>query len=266
MNITKRVTSIILRVVECAFAVIVLGLSAGVLAGFNANISRVSFNLVVAIFNIIWIAYVAFIAPIVLANQTPTAVVFAVQVIFWVFYLAGWAAIADAFPSDCNWWFFSRDSESTCRAYQAILPFSLLNWFWFSLELALFIGYSFVPEIKTLGSNHLLTNTTYYWGTVFNAEATTSKGVGGLNFTDTAGVGKEGVVADGGDDGIIAPHLDDEAAVGNGVSDENAYNTHGEEESKVVTEGSDTSDHHQQAGLEYGSRTNGTIPPPTHQI
>lgn len=259
MNITKVTTSIILRLVEFLFAVIVLGLSAGVLAGFDTNISRVSFNLVVAIFNIIWLVYIAFIAPRVLAGQTPTVVVLAVQCIFWVFYLAAWAVIADAFPSDCNWWFFLRDSESTCRAYQAILPFSLLNWFWFSIELGLFFGYSLVPEIRSFGGNHLLLNTTYYWGTLFNAETTSNKSCAGLNFTDTAVAGKEGAV--------VAPHLDDEAVVGNGVSDENAYNTHGEEESKVVTEGSDhsLSQQQQQPGLENSARTNGTIPP-THQI
>lgn len=262
MNITKRTTSIILRLVEFLFAVIVLGLSAGVLAGYNTNISRVSFNLVVAIFNIIWLAYIAFIAPKVFAGQTPTAVVLGCQCIFWIFYLAGWAAIADVFPEDCNWWYYMRDSEDTCRAYQAILPFSLLNWVWFSIELGLFIGYSLVPEIKNYGANHLLQNTTYYWGTLFNAETTSAKSFAGLNFTDTGAVG--GSV---GKDGVVAPHLDEEAAVGNGVSDENAYNTHGEEESKVVTEGSDHSlqQQQQQPGFENSARTNGTVPS-THQI
>ena len=262
MNITKTTTSIILRLVEFLFAVIVLGLTAGVLAGYNTNISRVTFNLVVAIFNIIWLAYIAFIAPRVLLNQTPTAVVFGVQVIFWIFYLAGWAAIADVFPDDCNWWYYMRDSEDTCRAYQAILPFSLLNWIWFSIELGLFIGYSFVPEIKNYGANHLMQNTTYYWGTLFNAETTTSKSFAGVNFTDS------GIATSGGgvnkDGGVVAPHLDEEAAIGNGVNDENAYTTHGEEESKVATEGSDHSLPHQQQQQQpeagYGSRTNGTVP------
>ncbi|KAI5969763.1 hypothetical protein CANMA_001225 [Candida margitis] len=245
MNITKTTTSIILRSVEFVFAVIVLGLTAGVLAGYNTNISRVTFNLVVAIFNIIWLAYIAFIAPRVLRAQTPTAVVLACQGIFWVFYLAGWAAIADVFPDDCNWWYYMRDSEDTCRAYQAILPFSLLNWVWFSIELGLFIGYSLVPEIRHLGWNHLLQNTTYYWGTIFNAETTTSKGLGGLNFTGT-GAGEAASKT-------TPAHLDEEAVVGDGVTDENINNAHIDEESKVVTEGSD---HSPQPGLDNDPRLN----------
>lgn len=57
-----------------------------------------------------------------------------------------------------------RDSKDTCHAYQAILPFSILNYIVLSTELGLFYGYSLVPEIRNFGGKHLLQNTTYYWG------------------------------------------------------------------------------------------------------
>lgn len=153
MVITNITTSIVLRVAEFLFAVAVLGLSAGVLASYNTNIPRVTFNLVVAIFDIIWLAYIAFIAPKTLAGQTPTAVVFACQIILWIFYLAGWTVIVDEFPKDCNESFYMRDSKDTCHAYQAILPFSILNYIVLSTELGLFYGYSLVPEIEILEVN-----------------------------------------------------------------------------------------------------------------
>lgn len=210
MVITKITTSILLRVAEFLFAVAVLGLSAGVLASYNTNIPRVTFNLVVAIFDIIWLAYIALITPKTLAGQTPSAVVFACQIILWIFYLAGWTVIVDEFPKDCNKSFYMRDSKDTCHAYQAILPFSILNYIVLSTELGLFYSYSLVPEIRNFGGKHLLQNTTYYWGTLFNAETTTATQC-------CAGIGTGDVV--GKDGGVATPHLDEEAVAGNPVNE-----------------------------------------------
>ncbi|CAD1811212.1 Membrane-associating domain family protein [Candida parapsilosis] len=172
MAITRTTISIIFRLAEFVFAVIVLGLSAGVLAGYNTNIPRVTFNLVVAIFDIIWLAYIAFIVPSVLRNKTPTAVVFAVQVVLWVFYLAGWSVIVANFPKHCNnnESFYKHNSPDTCRAYQAIMPFSILNYVVLSTEWGLFYSYTLAPEMKAFGGKHLLQNTTYYAGALFSAE------------------------------------------------------------------------------------------------
>lgn len=98
MVITNITTSIVLRVAEFLFAVAVLGLSAGVLASYNTNIPRVTFNLVVAIFDIIWLAYIAFIAPKTLAGQTPTAVVLHVKLSFGSFILLVGQLLSMSFP------------------------------------------------------------------------------------------------------------------------------------------------------------------------
>ncbi|KAI5968899.1 hypothetical protein KGF57_000014 [Candida theae] len=211
MAITRKTVSIILRSAEFLFSVVVLGLSAGVLAGYNSNIPSVTLNLVVAILDIIWLAYVAFIAPSVFAGQTPTVLVLTCQVILWALYLAAWVAVTADFPKNCNESIYMRDSIDTCRANQAILAFSILNYVVLNTELAVFYQHSLIPEAKTFGGRHLLQKTTYVWGTLFNADTASSvKSCTGFSTGVDANKDRD----------YNSHRVDEESTVGNQVNDE----------------------------------------------
>ena len=211
MAITRRTVSIALRTAEALFAVIILGLSAGVLAGYNTNIPSVTFNLIISIFDIFWLVYIAFIAPKVFANKTQTAVVLTCQLIIWVFFLVAFILILSDFPKDCNKAIYMRDSIDTCRANQTILAFAILNYVVLNTELALFYSYTLVPESKTFGGKHLLQKTTYHWGTLFTTEITTT---GTCCGSAGAGVGVGASDAVDKESDVSSRNFDEEAAVG----------------------------------------------------
>ena len=165
----KQITTLILRGCQALFAVIILGLSAGVLGNVDTNISRVTFSLVVSIFNIIYFAYNQIMVPYLFKNQSISSLICWLEFMFMVFYLAAMGAIADIFPTDCGWYYGSSKATTTCRTYQAILPFNLFNWLLFTATFILFIGFTYVPEIRAHGFAHTFSLINFEFGTIFSS-------------------------------------------------------------------------------------------------
>ncbi|KAI5969756.1 hypothetical protein CANMA_001218 [Candida margitis] len=163
----RRNTSIFLRTVEFITTVVIMGLSGSVLAKVGHNIPRVSFTTTVAAIDVLYLGYVSVFVPLALNNATPSFIILGAQGVVWALYLASWAAIAANFPSSCSTNSWENSSTATCRAYQALLPFSLFNWLLYGVEGALFLGYSYVNEVTNYGLRHTFRPTPFYWGSIF---------------------------------------------------------------------------------------------------
>ncbi|KAI3404740.2 hypothetical protein KGF56_002443 [Candida oxycetoniae] len=158
----QEIISIIIRVLETILAIIALGLA----GGFTADISlgRVIFTIVTAAESLVYLGYVEFLVPVAFKGKNISTLVFCCEVLNTLLYLVSWAIIAGDFPSDCN---NSSWGKSNCQIYQAILPFTLLNWLLFSISFGLFLGFSYIPEIQRFSGAHTLKPTKYYWGSIF---------------------------------------------------------------------------------------------------
>ncbi|CCG21979.1 hypothetical protein CORT_0B02640 [Candida orthopsilosis Co 90-125] len=163
----RRNTSIFLRTVEFITTVAILGLSGSVLAKVGHNIPRVSFTTTVAAIDVLYLGYVGLFVPVALNNTTPSFIILGAQGAVWILYLASWAAIAAKFPTDCSTSSWENSSRATCRAYQALLPFTLFNWLLYGVEGALFLSYSYVNEVVNYGLGHTFRPSPFYWGSIF---------------------------------------------------------------------------------------------------
>ena len=102
----RPIVSYILRGCQSVFAIIILGLTSGILAKLGHNESRVTYSLVVAIMNIIYFGYSLALVPSIKRNRTISSLIFICEALFTIFYLAAMGAIADVFPSgDCDSFF-----------------------------------------------------------------------------------------------------------------------------------------------------------------
>lgn len=229
----KQITTFILRGCQAIFAIIILGLSAGVLSDVDTNISRVTFSLVVALFNIIYFAYNQIMVPFVFKNQSLSSLICWLEFMFMVFYLAAMGAIADIFPTDCDWDYLSSKATTTCRTYQAILPFNLFNWLLFTATFILFIGFTYVPEIRTHGFAHTFSLTNFEFGTIFSSylngfgkplPGAKAEGQGQAPNDDSVFVSGEGESQ--GQAYATAANQDPEANVGIASSDEDHVKVH----------------------------------------
>lgn len=164
----RPIVSYILRGCQSVFAIIILGLTSGILAKLGHNESRVTYSLVVAIMNIIYFGYSLALVPSIKRNRTISSLIFICEALFTIFYLAAMGAIADVFPSgDCDSFFFSNDLASACKMYKALLPFNLFNWLLFTATLTLFIGFSYIPQIRSYGFANTFTLTRFEFGVIF---------------------------------------------------------------------------------------------------
>ncbi|RCK65268.1 hypothetical protein Cantr_00753 [Candida viswanathii] len=217
----KPIVTYLTRGSESVFAVIILGLASGVLAKLGHNDSRTTYALVVSVFNIIYFGYSQAMIPTICNYRTFSSLIFACETLFAIFYLAAFAAIADAFPTgNCNA-FGGGDLTSACRMYQALLPFTLLNWLLFSTDLVLFIGFSYIPEIATYGFAHTFVLSKFQFGAIFSDYVTIfGKPIPGVK-TEVEGDGTAAAGAAAGAAPIEgAPAADVEANVGLASTDE----------------------------------------------
>ncbi|RLV93553.1 hypothetical protein JA1_002252 [Spathaspora sp. JA1] len=220
-----------IRGAEGTFAVIVLGLSAGILAEAGINIDRVSYCLVVAILNLIYFGYIGGVLPFVTNNDAPSLAILICETLFALFYLAAMGSMADIVPGgSCDIWdgynYYSSFStghrynfKSICQLEKALIPFTLFNWLLFTSSLLLFLFYSYIPEVRTYGWGHIIKLTKYHLGAIWSdyTQPAFKKIVG-------ADGGEKGVVAGEpaaeGTEDAVAPVVDEEARIGS--SDEEA--------------------------------------------
>ncbi|CAD1813197.1 Membrane-associating domain family protein [Candida parapsilosis] len=241
----RRNTGTFLRTVEFITTVAIMGLSGSVLAKVGHNIPRVSFTTTVAAIDILYLGYVGLFVPVALNNTTPSFIILGAQGAVWILYLGSWAAIAANFPTDCSTNSWENSSRATCRAYQALLPFSLFNWLLYGIEGALFLGYSYINEVTNYGLGHTFRPSPFYWGSIFAIDLGLIRQCCGMIISSRSIRRKEkhrGDLEDG------AAHRDGEIVAADATGEDS--NNLAEEEAKAVAE--------EQAGPR-GNTTNNTV-------
>ncbi|CAI5759714.1 unnamed protein product [Candida verbasci] len=168
-TLSKSIVSLSLRGTQLIFSIIVLALCGDFLSEIGFNYDRVTYALVVSILNLLYFAYILVLVPFVFKKLTFSIGIFVAEIIFFIFYLAAMGAIADVMPTDCGSYYYSyyEDSSSTCRVFQAILPFTLFNWLLFGASLTLFVIYSFVPQIRFAGFKSTLAKDAFEFGGIY---------------------------------------------------------------------------------------------------
>lgn len=219
MALAKPLISTLLRGFQFLFAIISLALAGSVLSDLGFNWDRMSYVVAVGVLNIVYFFYILIVVPFGLNGQSPSLVILIGESIFMIFYLAAWAATADGFPTHCgrysafDYYNYNGFDSSTCRAYQAVLPFTLFNWFLFIASLVLFILYTLVPQVKTFGFNNTIGLTNFHFGAIFSD----NEGLSRKRWFGTWGKTKR------------AEDVDEEKVVGNGTiqqdSEEANYQT-----------------------------------------
>ncbi|KAI3404741.2 hypothetical protein KGF56_002444 [Candida oxycetoniae] len=171
MKVEKGLISLLIRGFQGVFAIVSLGLAATYLSGVGFNVDTISFIVATSVLTLLYLGYILVVVPRGINGQSPSLVILIGDTIFLIFYLAAWAAIASAFPTTCNFpipfYYSSRYTSSTCRAAQALLPFTLFNWVLFVASLVLFLIYSYIPEVKNLGFKNGVKFSEYYWGCIY---------------------------------------------------------------------------------------------------
>ncbi|KAI5964140.1 uncharacterized protein KGF55_002082 [Candida pseudojiufengensis] len=187
LSISKPLTSYIIRGLQFLFAVILLAVSAAFEAKIGWNFSRVSYNIAIAVLTILYLGYILSVS-IFFKNQTFPLLIIISEFIFWIFYLAAWASIADymSYYSSCNYIYYSSinnnyvsNNNTACQLYRSILPFGLLNWILFSIDLVLITIYIIIPFIKNKIFNQTLQQKEFIWGSLFINGDITSGGLTG---------------------------------------------------------------------------------------
>ncbi|KAI5956568.1 hypothetical protein KGF54_001043 [Candida jiufengensis] len=171
--ISKLLISYISRGLQLLFSIILLAVSAAFLGKINWNYPRVSYNIAVSVLTLIYLGYIISISGF-LKNQTWPLLIIIIEFVFWIFYLAAWASIADfMWASDCGNYYYS-DTKTACQLYKSILPFGLFNWILFSIDLIFITIYIIIPYIKNGIFNHSLQPKEFIWGSIFlNGEVAT---------------------------------------------------------------------------------------------
>lgn len=161
-NIQKIVVYAI-RGLQLLFSILVLGLSAGFLSDIESNFGRVSYNLVVSLFTIVYIVFLGVLL-VTLQNTTLPIIILVIESLLTLFWLIAFALTADTFGLiDC---FFLSD---WCKIGKALIPFGLFNWLLFAASLILFVIYTSVPLGKAHGISGSLTKpTTFSFGAIFS--------------------------------------------------------------------------------------------------
>lgn len=154
----REIITYIFRATEATSSIVILGLSSGYLAE-SGNNREVNYSLAVAILNLIYFGYSQTFVPSIGHDRTSSTLIFCCEGGLAILYLAAMASIANDYPTHC--------SDSSCRMYQAILPFDLFNWLLFSVTFILFVGYSYIPEISTYGFVHTFRFSDFEYGTIF---------------------------------------------------------------------------------------------------
>ena len=91
-NIQKIVVYAI-RGLQLLFSILVLGLSAGFLSDIESNFGRVSYNLVVSLFTIVYIVFLGVLL-VTLQNTTLPIIILVIESLLTLFWLIAFASVS----------------------------------------------------------------------------------------------------------------------------------------------------------------------------
>lgn len=145
------------RAAQCVFAVISLGLAAGIIGDSNYGSNRDIFTIVVSLMSLVYL-----VLTMVLYPYIPILAVFSSEFILMVFWLTVFALYsADFGASSCSTTYFHNGNVyevhlNQCRTGKAALAFGLLEWLLFFTTFTLLTSFTTVPSYRTQKINALL--------------------------------------------------------------------------------------------------------------
>lgn len=145
------------RAAQCVFAVISLGLAAGIIGDSNYGSNRDIFTIVVSLMSLVYL-----VLTMVLYPYIPILAVFSSEFILMVFWLTVLALYsADFGASSCSTTYFHNGNVyevhlNQCRTGKAALAFGLLEWLLFFTTFTLLTSFTTVPSYRTQKINALL--------------------------------------------------------------------------------------------------------------
>lgn len=155
--------SILLRLSETIVSSIVLGLTAGFVS--DEVTGRTVFILITSIISLLYLWYIGFWVPVAFNGNSPSIIILFGETFNMVLYLISWIILATDFPTDCN---TDNDwSKTSCHIYQALLPFTILNWILFTTTTAIYLGRGLSPELREFSPLHIFAPSNYFWGSLF---------------------------------------------------------------------------------------------------
>lgn len=160
-NMLYLIISGAIRGLQFIWTIINLGLAAGLIAELDYGYSRVVYSLVISVFTIIYLVVV--MLPICFRSMSPLVILVS-ECIFMIFWLASFAAMANAFGDvDCTYFNRYYDTNRWCLLGKAMIAFGLFNWVTFCVSLILLIIFTLIP----LGYNNLMTGNSFKMGAIF---------------------------------------------------------------------------------------------------
>ncbi|CUM55577.1 unnamed protein product [Debaryomyces tyrocola] len=152
-----------IRGLQLIWTIINLGLAAGLIADLDYGYSRVVYSLVISVLTIIYLVVV--MLPICFRLMSPL-VILVCECIFMIFWLASFAAMANAFGDvDCTYFNRYYDTNRWCLLGKAMIAFGLFNWVTFCVSLILLIIFTVIPF--GYRDNNLMTRNTFKMGAIF---------------------------------------------------------------------------------------------------
>lgn len=145
------------RATESVFAVISLGLAAGIIGDSNYGSNRDIFTIVSSLMSIVYL-----VLTIALYSYFPILAVFSSEFILMVFWLTVFALYsADFGASSCTTAYFYDGNVyevhlSQCKIGKVALAFGLLEWLLFFTTFTLLTSFTTVPSYRTQKINGLI--------------------------------------------------------------------------------------------------------------
>lgn len=175
---SSNLISLVLRGVQLFLTVLNLGLSAGVIADINGYYGRAVYVLIITLFTLIYLVFVLLKPALKLLPSLASLII---ESVFFVFWLAAFAVIADDIGSlDCSYtsYYGYTYDFSWCKVGKALIAFSVLEWISFIISLVLLIVYTIVPLTRAGGFNDLLISDIFNLGGIYmnDSEGTAAKG------------------------------------------------------------------------------------------
>lgn len=166
MAISSNLISLVLRGVQLFLTVLNLGLSAGIIGDVHGYYGRAVYVLIITLFTLIYLVFTLFKPALKLL---PSLAALIVESVLFVFWLAGFAIIADDMgPLNCSYSYYGYYWDfSWCKVGKALIAFSVLEWISFIISLVLLIVYAIVPLARAGGFNDLLIRDIFTLGGIY---------------------------------------------------------------------------------------------------
>lgn len=175
---SSNLISLVLRGVQLFLTVLNLGLSAGVIGDISGYYGRAVYVLIITLFTLIYLVFTLFKPALKLLPSLASLII---ESVFFVFWLAAFAVIADDIGSlDCSFtsYYGYTYDFSWCKVGKALIAFSVLEWISFIISLVLLIVYTIVPLTRAGGFNDLLIRDIFTLGGIYmnGTDSTGAKG------------------------------------------------------------------------------------------